>query len=96
MAAAASGEALCVCLRKILALLEKGEAVEAAGVVAELNAIVRALPPDIAAKEAEEARLLLERCVALESSLREGVLASMRRLGAARKSIAYRIVARRP
>ena len=95
MAVAASGEALCGCLRKILAALERGEPIEAAAVVPEMKAVVRGLPTDIAEKDAEEAGQLLGRCAELECSLREEVLESMRQLGAARKSIAYRIVAGR-
>ncbi len=96
MATAASGEELCGCLRKILVSLEKGDPVEAAIVVPAMNAVVRALPAEILERDAKEAVQLLARCAELEGSLRKGILESMRQLGAARKSVAYRIVTSRP
>jgi hypothetical protein len=77
-------------LRKILAALEKGDPIEAAGVVAEMKTVLKALPVEISERDADEAGLLLGRCVRLEQTLREGVLASMRQLGAARKLVVYR------
>ena len=96
MASLSSGEALCGCLRRILASLEKCDPIEAATVVPAIYAVVREFPTDISERDAKEASQLLGRCVELESNLRKGVLESMRQLGAARRSVAYRIIATRP
>jgi hypothetical protein len=96
MVTSASGEALCGCLRKILASLERGDAVEAAAVVPEMAAVLRALPADISQRDEADARQLLGRCVDLERSLRGPVLDSLRQMGAARKARVYRIIANRP
>jgi len=96
MVSSASVEGLCGCLRRILASLEKGDPIEAAGMVPELNALVSTLPVNAPEKETENARQLLGRCAALEDSLRGQVVESMRRLGAVRKSMVYRRFARRP
>ena len=86
----ATGEDLCGCLRRIATLLEKGEPVEAALVVAEMNELLPRLPQDIAEAELAEARNLLTRCEALERDLRRDVLGSLQLLAAARKSSIYR------
>ena len=96
MATAASVEALCVCLLKMLGSLERGDPIEAVGMVSELNGIVRESPVDAPQEEVERARQLLVRCVELERSLRKQVIESMRRLGAVRKSMVYRRMASRP
>ncbi len=96
MVTAASGEALCGCLRKILALLENGDAINAAAVVPEMDAVLKSLPGEISQRDAEDARQLLRRCVDLEHGLRGPVLDSLRQMGAARKARAYRAFARRP
>ena len=95
MVTAASGEALCGCLRRILAALERGDAIEAAAVVPEMDAVLRTLPADISEQDAESARRLLGRCVDLEQCLRGPVLDSLRQIGAARKARVYRVVSRR-
>jgi hypothetical protein len=81
---------LCGCLQRIAILLEKGESVQAATVVAEMNDVFPRLPPDMPDHELAEARRLLDHCTALERGLRQSVLASLQRLGATRKALVYR------
>jgi len=85
-----TGETLCGCLRRIATLLEKGEPVEAALVVAEMNELLPRLPQDMAEAELNEAKNLLTRCEALERDLRKDVLGSLQLLAATRKSSIYR------
>lgn len=87
---------LCGCLRKIAGLLEQGNTVGAAGVVAEMNALIPTLPTEISESEAAEAKALLKRCANLERGLHERALVAMQQLGAARKSRVYRRIAWRP
>jgi len=89
MHAASSGD-LCGCLRKIAGLLEKGDPVEAATVVADMNELLPRLPSEMPAEQVSEARLLLLHCEELERGLRKIALASLQRLGATRRSMAYR------
>lgn len=96
MPSQASGEALCACLHEVLALLEQGDGVAAAERVPAMNALIAALPPALPEPEAEEAKRLLDRCWELERGLQAGILEGMRRLGAARKSAAYRRLPVRP
>jgi len=83
-------EDLCGCLRRIAALLEKGEPEAAAAIVAEMNEVSPRLPTEMPADELAEAQSLLERCAELERGVRQNVLDALRRLGATRKSLVYR------
>lgn len=87
---------LCGCLQRIADLLERGEPVAAAAIVAEMNDVFPRLPPDMPDDELVEARRLLDLCTALECGLRQNVLASLRRLAATRKALVYRQHGRRP
>jgi hypothetical protein len=86
---AATGD-LCGCLRRIAALLESGQPVEAAAVADEMNELLPHLPEQMPQEKAEEARNLLAHCAVLEEGLRQQVLTSMQRLAATRKSTIYR------
>lgn len=79
----------CDCLRRIAILLEKGEPIAAAAVVAEMNEIFPRLPAEIREEELQEAQGLLERCKELEQGLRHKVLASLQQLAATRRSRIY-------
>jgi len=78
------------CLRKIAALLEKGDAVAAAAVMVEMNELFPRLPSDMPNEELAEATQLLDHCKELERGLRQGALQDLRRLAALRKSRVYR------
>ena len=90
MMANATSEDLCGCLRRIATLLEKGEPVEAAKVVAEMHQLLPRLPQEMAEAELDDARNLLARCEALEGDLRKDVLGALHVLAATRKSSIYR------
>jgi hypothetical protein len=81
---------LCECLRRIAALLERGQPVEAAAVADEMNALLPHLPAQMPQEKADEARTLLAHCAILEEGLRQHVLTSLQRLAATRKSMGYR------
>ena len=85
-----SKRGLCGYLRKIANLLESGQAIEAASVVAEMNRLLPTMPLDLSDSEVSESEGLLKHCRELEQGLRDRALQSMRQLGAARKSLAYR------
>jgi hypothetical protein len=85
-----SERGLCSYLRKIASLLESGEAIEAASVAAEMNRALPTMPLVLSDSEVSEGEGLLKHCRDLEEGLREKDLQSMRQLGAARKSLAYR------
>jgi uncharacterized membrane-anchored protein len=87
---------LCGCLRRIATLLEKGEPVEAATLVVEMNEILPRVTPEMPGDELADARALLEHCAALEGGLRQHVLSSLQRLGATRKGLVYRQYGSRP
>jgi hypothetical protein len=78
------------CLRRIAALLEKGDAVAAAAIVVEMNELIPRLPPDMPNEELAEATHLLEHCEELEHGLRQDALLALQRLAASRKSLVYR------
>jgi hypothetical protein len=87
---------LCKCLQRIAGLMEKGEAVEAAVAMSEMNELLPLLPMEMTTEELAEANRLLRRCVELESGMRQKVLASLQRLAATRKSLVYRRYGGRP
>jgi hypothetical protein len=91
-----TSNSLCKCLQRITGLMEKGEAVEAAGAVAEMNELLPLLPLEMTTDELAEANRLLKRCVELEAGMRQKVLASLQRLAATRKSLVYRRYGGRP
>jgi hypothetical protein len=91
-----ASEALRDCLRRIGALLEKGEAVQAAAIVSEMTEIFPLLPPEMPADELAEAKDLLAHCGDLERGLRQNVLVSLQRLAATKKSLVYRRYIGRP
>jgi hypothetical protein len=76
--------------------MEKGEAVEAAVAMSEMNELLPLLPMEMTTEELAEANRLLRRCVELESGMRQKVLASLQRLAATRKSLVYRRYGGRP
>jgi hypothetical protein len=96
MVVPSASEALRDCLRRISALLEKGEAVQAATIVSEMTAIFPRLPTEMPPDELDEARLLLAHCTELERGLRQSVLVSLQRLAASKKSLVYRRYIGRP
>ena len=81
---------LCGFLRRIEGLLEKGDAVAAAAVVAEMNQALASLPLEMPDAELTEAQGLLVRCEEMEQGMRKEVLSSLQRLAATRKSSIYR------
>jgi hypothetical protein len=83
-------------LQKIAGLLEDGDAAGAAAVAAEMDELQARLPRALSPRELAEARSLLDRCAGLERELRQHLLVSMRRLGAARRSTIYRKHGLRP
>jgi len=87
---------LCGCLRRIATLLEKGEPVEAATLVVEMNEILPRVTPEKAGDELAQAMALLEHCKTLEAALRQHILSSLQRLGATRKGLVYRQFSTRP
>ena len=89
MADEATGS-LCGCLRRIAVLLEKGNPVEAAAVVCEMNEVLSRGPTAMSESEYAEARSLLALCEKLERDARQDVLVSLQRLAATRKSSIYR------
>lgn len=78
------------CLARMQGLLEKGAVGEAAAMVSELNGIVSGEPEPMTDSELAEAHVLLSRCGELERELRHSVLEALQRLGATRRSRAYR------
>jgi hypothetical protein len=96
MVVPSASEALRDCLRRIGALLERGEAVQAAAIVKEMTEIFSRLPPELPADELAEANSLLAHCAELEGSLRRNVLVSLQRLAATKKSLVYRRYLGRP
>jgi len=89
-------EDLCGCLRRIAALLERGQPEEAATLVPEMLGMLPQVPLQLPQGKVDEAKDLLARCVGLEQSLRQGVLVSLRRLAATRRSSIYRRYGSRP
>lgn len=87
---ASTGGRLTACLAGIRGLLERGDVMEAADLVAELNAITACAPEPMTEAELTEARDALSRCGELERSLRHSALEALQRLGATRRSQAYR------
>jgi hypothetical protein len=85
-----ASEALRNCLQRIGALLEKGEAVQAAAIVSEMTEIFPRLPMEMSPDELAEASNLLAHCAELERGLRQNVLVSLQRLAATKKSMVYR------
>ena len=77
-------------------MLESGDPVAAAAIVAEMTEFLPRLPPEMPAEELAEASRLLEHCTTLEKVLRQRVLASLQRLGATRRATAYRQYGGRP
>jgi hypothetical protein len=84
------------CLRRIGALLERGEAVQAAAIVSEMTEVFPRLPQEMPADELAEANNLLAHCADLERGLRQKVLVSLQRLAATKKSLVYRRYIGRP
>jgi len=81
---------LCGCLRRITALLEKGQTEEAAVIVGEMNGLFPRLPAAVPEDELTEAKALLAHCVELERGLRQDALVALQRLGASRRALVYR------
>lgn len=90
-AESATGSRLMACLARISSLLEKGEVTEAAEVVEELTALTRGEPEPMTEAELTEANRTLAHCAELERSLRQSTLEALQRLGATRRSQAYRM-----
>jgi hypothetical protein len=80
----------CAHLRRIVALLERGDRRGAAAEADVMRALIPELPRDMGGAEAAEARELLSRYGSLCQELRQGTLAAMRRVGAARQAARYR------
>ena len=77
------------CLARMAVLLEQGDAVGAAKLVEELEAVMARGPTAMTAEELSEARTLLAHCGELERGLRGSALASLQRLAALRRSRVY-------
>jgi len=88
-AVSASGR-LADCLAQIRALMEGGDVIAAAALVDELNGIAACPPEPMTETELMEIRETLSRCGELERSLRQSALQALQRLGATRRSQAYR------
>jgi hypothetical protein len=84
------GHPLCEQLRRIVDLLEKGDSLAAAAAAQEMRDGLAGLPGEMEPSELAEAQMLLQRYGELGSSLRERVIADMRRLGAAQHLRSYR------
>jgi hypothetical protein len=87
--AATPTQGLCAHLRSIVQLLERGDRVAAASEVAEMQKLIAGLPPAMPDADVKEAGRLMERYAELGAKLRQDTLASMTRLGAARRVAAY-------
>lgn len=83
-------------LREIVRLLEGGDRGAAAAAAAEMRSVVAGLAPEMAESDLAEAKKLMERYAALGERLNQDTLASIARLGAARRVAAYGRRARRP
>lgn len=86
----------CQQLRRIVALLEQGDRAGAAAQASEMRKLIATLPPEMTASEVTEAKRLLARYAELGEELRQTTLASMARLGAARRAAVYGRRDRRP
>jgi hypothetical protein len=87
---------LCVHLRTIVELLERGDRGAAATEAKTMQALIGALPSEISDRDLDEVNRLLEKYATLGEQLRQETLASMTRLGAARRLAAYGRKSHRP
>ena len=78
------------CLTAIESLLAQDDVIGAAALVDELNAAIASGPEPMTEAELTEAHRALVRCGELESLLRQSTLEALQRLGATRRSQAYR------
>ncbi len=81
---------MCEQLRRIVDLLEKDDSAGAAAAAQKMQDGLSGLPAEMEPSELAEAQALLERYGELGSSLRERVIADMKRIGAARHLQSYR------
>jgi hypothetical protein len=86
-----TGSRLIACLARIAALLEKGEVSEASTLAEELTTLTAGEPEPMTEAEQIEANRSLSRCAELEKGLRQSALEALQRLGATRRSQAYRM-----
>ncbi|MGD0835193.1 MAG: hypothetical protein ABSB49_00945 [Polyangia bacterium] len=87
---ATPSQRFCAHLRRIVVLLEGGDRRGAAAEADVMRAVIPELPRDMAVAEAAEARQLVSRYGSLCQELRQGTLAALRRVGAARQAAGYR------
>lgn len=85
------GSRLIACLARIASSLERGEVSEASELVGELTALTGGEPEPMTAAEQSEANRILSHCGELERGLRQSALEALQRLGATRRSQAYRM-----
>ena len=83
-------------LREIVELLERGDRAGAAAAAAEMRNLVPGLPSVMPEGDLAEAEKLMQRYATLGEELHQDTLASIARLGAARRVAAYGHRARRP
>jgi hypothetical protein len=80
---------LCEQLRRIVDLLEKGDSAAAAKMAQETRDGLARLPTEMEPSQLAEAQALLQRYGELGDSLRERVVADLKRLGAVRHLRSY-------
>jgi hypothetical protein len=81
---------LCEHLGNAAEMLEQGDAVAAARELEEIKVLYPRLPPSMPQSEYETARRLFDRCAEAEGALRRQVTEALAKLGAGRRSEAYR------